>query len=274
MQIAISPCPNDTFTFHALLHGLVSSSLAFDPVYADIQQLNQWALEGRYPLVKLSFGVLGKVLDEYILLNAGAAMGRGVGPKLIAKSAFPLEELSSKRVAIPGKDTTAHRLLSLLLPQPKEKVFCVYSDIVDMIGSGEVDAGLIIHETRFTFVDRGLVELADVGVLFENAYDCPVPLGGIAAKRSLGSNVLNQLTQGIQQSLAFAWEHPRASEDFVLKHSQEKDPAVVQQHIDLYVNEESTSLSNQAIAAIDTLLKLDHHSSAPQWLHKEASHAR
>ena len=159
LKVAFSPCPNDTFIFHAWLKGLISSPINIQPVLEDVQTLNELAMQKRYPVSKISCYCLGLIEDEYQMLSSGAALGYGCGPKIIAKDKFPLEELGSKRIAIPGRQTTAHFLLDLLAPKPIEKRFCSYNEIADLIRSGAVDCGLIIHESRFTFAAQGFNEI-------------------------------------------------------------------------------------------------------------------
>ncbi len=256
MPVAISPCPNDTFAFHAWFHRLIPSQITPSPVLADIQTLNEQALKKTYPVSKISLSILSQLIDDYILLPVGAALGKNCGPKLIAKTPFDLSSISSKTIAIPGIHTTAHLLLSSLLPSPFKKVFCHYHEIVPKIQKGEVDAGLIIHETRFTFLNQGLIEIVDLGEVFERKFCCNIPLGGIIAKRKLGNKILQEITKNIQNSLKQALENPDSSLDYLLSNSQEKDMSAVKQHINLYVTKETYCLSQEGIQSIDCLLSL------------------
>lgn len=253
LDIAISPCPNDTFTFHAWIHEKVFPELPVVPTMGDIQELNLWAKEGRFPLLKISFSCLGQILDQYVMLPVGAALGRGCGPKIIARKPCALEDLADMNVAIPGKDTTAHLLTQLLAPQPAQKTFCIYDEVLDLLKEGKVDAGVIIHETRFTYQDHGMVEVADLGEIWEETYASLIPLGCVVARRDLGEEMLSELTDAIRASLSYAWDNPQASLSYVLESSQEKDPDVVQSHIHLYVTEESLKLSEEGEASIERL---------------------
>jgi 5,8-dihydroxy-2-naphthoate synthase len=251
--IAISPCPNDTFLFHAWIHGLVGAEIPPSPIYADIQHLNRLALQSRFPLMKVSFALLPRLLDTYIALPVGAALGEGYGPLLIAREEAALEDVAQMRVAIPGRDTTAHHLLGQVAPEPREKHFCLYHEAFPLLERGEVDAAVVIHEQRFTYGNAGFHRIADLGQLWSG----PVPLGCIVAKRSLGEPRLRLLTEILRSSLAHARENPEASRSFVLEQSQDKDPAVVDQHIALYVNDETFQLSQRGEAAAQKLLGLE-----------------
>lgn len=247
MRIALSPCPNDTYLFHAWIAGLVGA--APTPTFLDIQQLNEAALKGTFPLVKVSCAVLPH-LKNYVLLPVGAALGHNCGPKLIAKKGFPLEELSSKSIAIPGKLTTAHLLTERLLPPSKNQHFCFFHEIFDRLHAGIVDAGVIIHESRFTFAQEGFVEIADLGELWHEKTQLPLPLGCLVAR----PEIAEEATEILRRSLAYARAYPEASHDFILQHAQDQDLSVIAQHIALYVNEETQQLSEQGRAAIATLL--------------------
>ena len=193
LTLGISPCPNDTFIFDALVNGLVDTGeLAFEVVHEDVQTLNEWALAGRLDLTKLSYGVLPRVLGRYALLEAGGALGQGVGPLLVARPGAPPFDPATARVAIPGRDTTAHLLFSLAYPAAALKRFLVFSEIEGAVARGEVEAGVIIHESRFTFAARGLVELLDLGERWEARTGAPIPLGGIVGRRSLGGALLRR----------------------------------------------------------------------------------
>ncbi len=256
LPIAYSPCPNDTFLFHAWAAGLVGQEYPISPILADVQHLNEWALQGKYPVSKVSMHCLGYILDNYVLLPAGCALGYSCGPKIIAAKDFDLNNIGDKRIAIPGRDTTAHLLCNILVDPSIEKHFCTYDQVPRMIRSGIVDCGIIIHETRFTFLDSGFVEIADLGELWENRYHLPLPLGGIVAKRSLGQETLNDLTNIIHASLKSAYQNPKSSHDYILMHSIEKEPDVIRKHIELYVNEDTSRLTEKGRAAIDKMLQL------------------
>ncbi len=261
LEIALSPCPNDTYLFHAWIEGKIGPPPR--PYYADIEELNGWALEGRFPLIKLSFACFAEVLKSYELLPIGSALGFNCGPKLIAKAPFPLEEFKEKVVALPGRHTTAHLLTKRLLQEPRAKRFCLYHEIESLIERGDVDCGVIIHENRFTFEKKGFCQLLDLGERWERLYSAPLPLGGLAIKRSLPTNVKQEILSLLQQSLTYARTYPEASRPFVIKHSQEKDPRVVAEHIATYVNKETEALSPRALQAIGSLIGL---SQPEKWL--------
>lgn len=256
--IGFSPCPNDTFMFHALVHGGVPG-VTVAPWLADIEALNVRAIAGpeSLPITKLSVHALAHVSERYTVLAAGAALGRGCGPLLVTRPelvADGVTRLGQMRVAIPGRYTTAQLLLRALLPAPRELVSMTFSAILPAVASGQVDAGLIIHESRFTYADHGLVQLADLGALWEAETGLPLPLGVIAAQRAQGEALLGRVEDGIRQSLAAAWANPRASAEYVRMHAQEMDPEVCRQHIALYVNDFSLDLGAEGRAAIDALL--------------------
>src|ERR1700722_9571765 len=248
LEIALSPCPNDTYLFHAWIEGLVGKEMTLSPTFADIQQLNIWGEAKKFPLIKVSISCFAKMQKEYELLPVGCALGWNCGPKLVAREKMSLDQLSHLRVAIPGQETTAHHLLNLLCPKPQEKLFCLYHEIEELLREGVVDAGVIIHETRFT---HGFHEIADLGELWMERYDLPLPLGGIAV---LKTQPIDLITKIVRDSLAYARSHPEAGEAFILKHAQDKNRDVVQRHIDLYVNEETENLSERGREAIALLL--------------------
>ncbi len=185
LTLGYSPCPNDTFIFDALVNKKIDTgNLEFDVVLEDVQTLNEWALQQKLDITKISYGVLPLILNEYVLLESGGALGKGVGPLLISKSQINTIDLSNKSVAIPGENTTAHMLFSLAFPSAKNKVFKLFNQIEDAVLNGEVDAGVIIHENRFTYQQRGLHKLIDLGDYWESTMQLPIPLGGIVAKRN------------------------------------------------------------------------------------------
>jgi 1,4-dihydroxy-6-naphthoate synthase len=254
LTLGISPCPNDTFIFDALVNGRVElGELRFEVILEDVQTLNEWARAGRLDVTKLSYGALPAVTREYAVLSAGGALGRGVGPLLVARSNRPFRP-DSMSVAIPGRDTTAHLLFSLAHPQAVNKVFAVFSDVEQYVLDGRVDAGVIIHEGRFTYAAKGLVKLLDLGEYWERETGAPIPLGGIVARRSLGGAVLGELDRLVRTSVEDALgNRPRITE-YVRRHAQEMDEAVMRQHIDLYVNEYSVALGEAGRRAVEKLL--------------------
>lgn len=265
LPIALSPCPNDTFLFHAWIKGLVGLEVRPEPTYADIETLNEWAFEDRFPLTKLSFSCFKHVLKNYQLLPIGAALGIGMGPKLIAKKPFSLSELSSKQVALPGKFTTAHLLFDSLLGTCQSKVFCRYDEVLSLLANGSADCGVIIHETRFTFQKAGFIEIADLGSLWDQIHRTPLPLGGLAIRRNLSDCQKKQITQSLKDSLSYARQYPDESIDFILSLSQEKEQNIVDRHIQTYVNQETEILSEEGIFAIGALLKCPDHT---KWLYQ------
>jgi 5,8-dihydroxy-2-naphthoate synthase len=255
IDFGFSPCPNDTFAFHALVHGLVDSGgYVLRPVLADVEELNRRALRAELPLSKLSFHALGQVLDRYVLLRSGAALGRGCGPLLVARPGFDLATLGDVQVAVPGKLTTAHLLLSLYLGRPPQVEPLEFSRIMPAVAGGEFEAGLVIHEGRFTYRAQGLVALLDLGEWWEGETGLPIPLGCIAARRDLGGEAIAALEKALAASVAHAQANPLLSRNYVLKHSQELEPEVVAQHIGLYVNQFSRDLGPEGLGAVAELL--------------------
>jgi 1,4-dihydroxy-6-naphthoate synthase len=257
MILGFSPCPNDTFIFDALVNGgLDTGSLRFDPVLEDVQTLNEWALEGRLDVSKISYGVLPRVADRYALLDSGGALGVGVGPLLVARPGVLRFDPATMSVAIPGRDTTAHLLFSLAFPEARRKSFLVFSAIEEAVLAGEVDAGVIIHEGRFTYAAKGLAKLLDLGEHWERETRSPIPLGGIVARRTLGAAVRREVDRLIRRSLELANADRATLSDYVRRHAQELDEAVMRQHVDLYVNDYSLGLGETGRRAVETLLSV------------------
>lgn len=253
LTFGFSPCPNDTFAFHALVHGLLDTPIRVRPVLLDIEELNRRAHDGAFDLTKLSVGAFAGVGDRYRLLRSGAALGHGVGPLVVARQARPLGDAVRGRVAIPGRETTAFRLLGLAAPSLGEIVEVRYDRILAAVRDGEVDAGLIIHESRFTYQDHGLVKIVDLGDWWEAHTGLPVPLAGICARADLDPAVAAAAEAAIRASVAHAFAHPEASRAYVRAHSQEMSDAVCDEHIRLYVNEHSLDIGDQGLAAIGRL---------------------
>jgi 1,4-dihydroxy-6-naphthoate synthase len=256
LSLGFSPCPNDTFIFHALMHGQAcGSSPAFgDAALADVETLNEWALAGRLDVTKLSFHALGHVLDQYVLLMAGSALGRGCGPLLVARENFSVAALPGLTIAIPGKYTTAALLLRMYSPVPLTIRVMRFDRIMPAIVAGEVDAGVIIHESRFTFQAHGLLLLQDLGVWWEQETGFPIPLGGIAAKRSLGKEKIQAIDRCIRASVSSAFAGPEAGMDYIRQHAQELDDKVIRDHIGLYVNQFSLDLGEEGVGAVREFL--------------------
>lgn len=261
--LAFSPCPNDTFIFDAMVNGKIDTEgLAFDVQLEDVQTLNEWAMEGKMDFSKISYGVLHLVKAKYNLLNSGGALGKGVGPLLVIKSGVRSPEsgeeelaLNDMSIAIPGKNTTAHLLFSMAFPEAKNKVFKVFHEIEDAVLSGEVDAGLIIHENRFTYQEKGLVKLIDLGAHWEETQKVPIPLGGIVAKKSIDPMITQKVDQLIRKSIEYAFANYPQITPYVRQHSQAMSEAVMRQHIDLYVNEFSLDLGTEGKKAVALLLQ-------------------
>ncbi|MDX2192399.1 MAG: 1,4-dihydroxy-6-naphthoate synthase [Gemmatimonadales bacterium] len=250
LTFGFSPCPNDTFAFHALVHGLVPAPFRVRPVLLDIEELNRRALDGAFDLTKLSVGAFAEVGDRYRLLRSGAALGHGVGPLVVARAAMPLAEAMRGRVAIPGRSTTAFRLLSLAAPPTGEVAPMRYDRILGAVERGEVDAGLIIHESRFTYADHGLVALADLGDWWAGQTGLPVPLAGICARADLDAETARAAESAIRASVEHAFAHREASRAYVRAHAQELSDDVCDQHIRLYVNAHSIDVGDDGLRAI------------------------
>ena len=253
LTFGFSPCPNDTFAFHALVHGLVEAPFTVRPVLLDIEELNRRAHAGAFDLTKLSVGAFAGVGARYRLLRSGAALGHGVGPLVVARERRPLDQAVRGRVAIPGRATTAFRLLRMAAPTLGEVVELRYDRILGAVEHGEVDAGLVIHESRFTYADHGLAKVADLGEWWERETGLPVPLAGICARADLDPAVVAAAERAIRDSVAYAFAHPEASRTYVRAHSQEMSDAVCDAHIRLYVNERSVDLGDEGLAAIARL---------------------
>jgi 1,4-dihydroxy-6-naphthoate synthase len=251
LSLGFSPCPNDTFIFYALLHQKVDTgNLRFEPFITDVEELNQKATHADLSITKISFNAYLDLTAQYVLLDSGAALGRNCGPLLIAKVPMTAAELEGKTIAIPGAKTTAHFLLDTYLPVPVRKKVCVFNEIEQKLLDGEVDAGVIIHENRFTYFARGLHLIQDLGTFWEHKTGYPIPLGGIIAQRNLPDEILGKINKAICQSIDYAWKHPEEVMKFVSQYAQEMEPNVMQQHIDLYVNDFSAHLGTEGRAAV------------------------
>jgi 1,4-dihydroxy-6-naphthoate synthase len=255
LPFGFSPCPNDTFAFHALVAGLVDSPVTIRPVMADIEELNRRARRGELPLTKLSFGALAQLRDTYEPLRAGAALGRGVGPLVVARDDMSLDDAAAGPIAIPGRDTTAYLLLRLAAGDSLgEVVELRYDEVLGAVERGDVRAGLIIHESRFTFRDHGLEQVADLGEWWEGETGMPLPLATICLRRDVDPSLREPIEQALRASVQHAFDHPDASADFVCEHAQELSADVCRRHIELYVNEYTLDLGDDGAAAIDALL--------------------
>lgn len=254
LTFGYSPCPNDTFAFHALAHGLIRTDLRIEPVLLDIEELNRRAHESAFDLSKLSVGAFAAVGDRYRLLRSGAALGHGVGPLVVARTPMTLADAVRGRLAIPGRETTAYRLLRLAAPALADVVELRYDRILRAVADGEVDAGLIIHESRFTYAEHGLVRIADLGAWWEADTGLPVPLAGICAASTLDAATAAEAERAIRASVQYAFDHPEASRAYVRAHAQEMSDAVCDQHIALYVNRHSLDVGDDGLRAIERLV--------------------
>lgn len=255
LTFGYSPCPNDTFAFHALTFGLVDAPFRVRPVLLDIEELNRRAHAGEFDLTKLSVGAFAAVGDRYRLLRSGAALGEGVGPLVVARTAKSLADASLGRMAIPGRETTAYRLLRLAAPELCDAIEMRYDRILRAVADGEVDAGLIIHESRFTYQDHGLVKVADLGDWWEHETGLPVPLAGICARADLDDATIAAAERAIRESVQYAFDHPRASRDYVRANAQEMSDEVCASHIRLYVNRYSLDIGEAGLRAIERLVR-------------------
>ncbi len=270
IDLGFSPCPNDTFIFDALVnHKIDTKGFTFKLHLEDVQTLNEWALQGKLPFSKISYGVWPLVKNNYTLLNAGGALGKGVGPMLIYKDQTKAANektatqnngkpiIETMTVAIPGINTTAHLLFSLAFPQVKNKKFVVFNEIEDAVLSGKVDAGVIIHENRFTYAQKGLSKWMDLGTYFEETFNAPIPLGGIIARNNIPNIEVQLIDNLIKESVQYAFNHSyEILPEFVKCHSQEMSQQVMRQHIDLYVNDFSIDIGITGKTAIAQLEKV------------------
>ncbi len=254
LTFGYSPCPNDTFAFHALTFGLVDAPFVIKPVLLDIEELNRRAHEGAFDLTKLSVGAFAGVGDRYTLLCSGAALGKGVGPLVVTRTPMSFDDAVQLRVAIPGRETTAYRLLRLAAPALSTVIEMRYDRILRAVADGEVDAGLIIHESRFTYAEHGLSKAIDLGDWWERETQLPVPLAGICARSDLPPDIRAHAERAIRASVQYAFDHPDASREYVRAHAQEMSPEVCAQHIALYVNEHSLDIGDEGLAAIARLV--------------------
>jgi 1,4-dihydroxy-6-naphthoate synthase len=255
LTLGFSPCPNDTFIFDALVNNKIDTGgLQFDVILEDVQTLNSEALQGKLDITKLSYGVLPLVLEKYIVLNSGSALGSGVGPLLISHNEQGTRNIEENTIAIPGEHTTAHLLFSLAYPAAKKKIFLRYDEIENFVLEGK-GLGVIIHENRFTYADKGLQKITDLGDYWEKETGKPIPLGGIVIKHSIDTEIKIQVDKLIRKSIEYAYSnHYKELTDYVKKHSQEMSEAVMRKHIDLYVNNYSINLGEAGKDAVQKLL--------------------
>jgi len=256
LTIGYSPCPNDTFIFYALTHNRVRPEKASfaQPILDDVETLNRWALEKKLDVTKLSFHALGHTLDNYIMLTSGAALGRGCGPLLVTRKGKALN-FSRARIAIPGQYTTAAMLLKLYAPQCENLQVMRFEEIMPAVRQGTVDGGVIIHESRFTYQNFGLECVQDLGEWWEDETGLPIPLGCIAARRTLSEDMLLEIDRTVRKSLEWAYAHPEQCMNYIRSHAQEMSDNVLHSHIDLYVNEFSLHIGKEGKKAVEELFR-------------------
>jgi 1,4-dihydroxy-6-naphthoate synthase len=256
LTIGFSPCPNDTFIFDALVNkNIGTEGLSFNYILEDVETLNMWAAEGKLDITKLSYNAFLNVTNEYALLHSGSALGKGVGPLLVTRENLSLDNISEFKIAIPGKNTTANLLLSVAFPGAKNKAEVLFSEIEERVLAGEFDAGLVIHESRFTYEAKGLKKVIDLGDWWERNMDAAIPLGGIVIRRTLGKELSEKVDRLIKHSLEYAWKNYPQLTSFVRDNSQEMDEEVMRKHINLYVNEYTSDLGEEGRKAITRLFE-------------------
>ena len=267
LRLGYSPCPNDTFIFDALVNKKIDSEgLEFDVMLEDVETLNEWSFDGKLDITKLSYPAFFQNLENYVLLNSGAALGKGVGPVLISRSdpesfrdgseKSEVRSVESSTIALPGKNTTANLLFSFAYPGATHKSFLRFDKIEDSVLTGNTELGVIIHENRFTYQQRGLHKVADLGEYWEEKMHVPIPLGGIAIKRSMDKQVCVKIERLIKKSIQFAFSNYPMIPVYVKQHSQEMSEQVMRQHIELYVNDFSLELGDDGKKAIETLYRV------------------
>lgn len=255
--LGFSPCPNDTFIFDALVnHKIDTGNFKFSVQLEDVETLNEMALNGKLDFTKISYGVLPMISKNYKVLNSGSALGKGVGPLLISKTPVDFDEVENYTIAIPGENTTAHLLFSLAFPKAKNKIFKRYDEIEKAVLESEKVLGVIIHENRFTYMDKGLHKIVDLGNYWEEKTGLPIPLGGIVGKRNLDASILKRVDALIKKSIEYAFSNYPLITDYVKEHSQEMEPEVMKKHIDLYVNKFSINLGKEGKNAIQQFMDI------------------
>ena len=259
LTLGFSPCPNDTFIFDALVNKKIDTEgLEFDVVLEDVETLNKWSFEKKLDITKLSYPAFFQNLEKYVLLNSGAALGKGVGPLLISKQSIQHSTFNFQqaKIALPGKNTTANLLFSFAYPEAKNKKHMIFSAIEESVLKEQTELGVIIHENRFTYQQKGLHKVTDLGEYWEEKMKAPIPLGGIAVKRSIEKETSLKIDNLIRKSIEFAFSNYPLITDYVKQHSQEMSEDVMRQHIELYVNNFSIDLGNDGKQAIETLYKI------------------
>lgn len=254
LTLGFSTCPNDTYIFDAMVHGRIDTEgIEFELIMSDVEELNRQAFSAEIDITKISYHAYAYIVDSYLLLNSGSALGFKNGPLLISKYKVYPDEINNLKIAIPGKHTTANLLLSIAYPDHKNKKEYLFSDIEDVVLSGEMDAGLIIHENRFTYQQKGLKKVVDLGEFWETKTGMAIPLGGIVVNRKLSTEIQHKVDRIMKRSVEFAFENPKASYPFVKHHAQAMADNVMQSHIELYVNEFTRELGIEGRKAVETL---------------------
>ena len=249
--IGFSPCPNDTFIFDSLVNGKIDlEGLEFEPVLEDIQTLNEWAAEGRLDITKLSFPAFFKHQQQYTMLDAGAALGKGVGPLLVAKNMVSVPDMAHCSIAIPGEHTTANFLLDFAFPEARNKTSLLFSEIEDAVMMGKFDLGVIIHENRFTYHQKGLIKVCDLGEIWEQRLRVPIPLACIAAKSSIPADAQKKISALIKKSVEASFAGYPSISEYIKQHAQAMDEHVMRQHIELYVNQYTLDIGEDGRKAI------------------------
>jgi 1,4-dihydroxy-6-naphthoate synthase len=258
LSLGYSPCPNDTFIFYALVHGKIDTGdLCFREILEDVETLNRKAGRAELDITKISFHAYGHLRETYCLLRSGGALGKGCGPLVISKKYERMEDLRGRKIAVPGELTTAFLLLQLFEPSLQERVIAMpFHRIIDAVRNDEADAGLIIHESRFTYQDAGLRKILDLGAWWETETGLPIPLGGIIAKRELGKDLIRKIETDIRKSLEYAFANSAEPKAYIKKHSQELADSVIEQHIGLYVNDYSLDIGGDGIRAVEGLFRM------------------
>ncbi|HET7117894.1 MAG TPA: 1,4-dihydroxy-6-naphthoate synthase [Hanamia sp.] len=255
--LGFSPCPNDTFIFDALVSKKINTGdFHFNVRLEDVETLNNLAINKVLDFTKISYGVLPLITKNYIVLNSGGALGKGVGPLLISQKPVNFNDVEKYTIAIPGENTTAHLLFSLAFPNAKKKIFKRYDEIENSVLQSENVLGVIIHENRFTYMDKGLYKIIDLGNFWEEKTSFPIPLGGIVGKRNIDENILMQVDALIKESMEYAFEHYPLISDYVKEHSQEMEVDVMKKHIDLYVNKYSINLGEEGRNAVQQFMEI------------------
>jgi 1,4-dihydroxy-6-naphthoate synthase len=255
LSLGYSPCPNDTFIFYALAHGRIDAGgLLFEERLEDVETLNRMAFESSLDVTKISYNAFGNLRDEYCLLRAGGAIGRGCGPLVVAREKVTMDELRGRRIAIPGRNTTAFLLLQLFNPEFRENaVVMPFHEVMEAVREGDVDAGLIIHESRFTYPEYGLKQIVDLGEWWEGETGHPIPLGCIIARRSLGTDLTRAVDRIIGESVRYAFGHRDETNEYIKAHSHELKDDVINEHINLYVNEYTVDMGDDGVQAVQKL---------------------